>query len=74
MSIELPDLVVSLRPKYSEHDAKKNSNEPELLTLVVTRLAITAIELKNTRVAEIDPLPVEGSRTVAIGSPNSLAF
>lgn len=73
-STDVPDFVVSFLPKYNEHDAKNISNEPELLTLVVTKLANSAIELNTTRVAEIDPRPVAGSRTVARGMPSSLAF
>lgn len=72
--MELPDLVWNFLPKYSEHEAKNISNAPELLTLGVTRLANTAIELSTTRVAEMDPRPVAGSLTVASGTPNSLAF
>jgi hypothetical protein len=74
LSTDVPDFVWNLRPKYSEQDAKNISNAPELLTLEVTRLANTAIELTTTKVAEIDPRPVAGSLTVASGTPNSLAF
>jgi hypothetical protein len=72
--MDVPDLVWNLRPKYKEQEAMNISNAPELLTLVVTRLAKRAIELTNTKVAEMLPLLVDGSLTTGTGNPNSLAF